>query len=514
MAEQAQPQTDTAALTGAEPLRFSRNEIVSILFGLMLAMFLASLDQTIVATSLSTMARDLQGWALMSWVVSAYLVASTVTTPIYGRLSDIYGRRPVLLISIGLFVAASVLCALSQTMPQLIGARILQGIGGGGLRSVSQAAIADVIPPRERGKYQGYLSSVMAISNVLGPVLGGFFADYLTWHWIFWINIPFGLLAIILCDRNMRRLPLPRRRVRIDWLGALLIVVATTPLLLGLSNVETAGGWLRPSVLLPLLIGAALTVALLVWEREARAPMIPLRLFLNRIFSVASLITFTMSMVMIAMIILVPLAFELLGRLAPNQAGLRLIPMTGGTVIGSYIAGQLVTRTGRYRLYPVIGAAVMTLACAGMALFGLGRSVVLDTVLTAALGLSFGFQLSPVIVPVQNALALEDTGVGLAVVMFFRLIGGAFGVALLTALLVSQLNTAVLAIPGHQVLGAEPGLALMRMDLTGGGNAPSLAGLGAAARSAFDYVFYCAAAISGITFLGSLALKEIPLRGR
>jgi len=513
MAEQVQPQTETAAVTGPQPLAFSRNEIVSVLSGLMLAMFLAGLDQTIVATSLSTMARDLQGWALMSWVVTAYLVASTVTTPIYGRLSDIYGRRPVLLASIGLFVAASVLCALSQTMLQLIGARLLQGIGGGGLRSVSQAAIADIIPPRERGKYQGYFSSVMAISNVLGPVLGGFFADYLSWHWIFWINVPFGVLAIVLCDRNMRRLPLPRRRGRIDWIGALLIIAATTPILLGLSNVESAGAWLRPSVLLPVLIGGALTAALLVWEREARAPMIPLRLFLNRIFSVASFITFTMSMVMIAMIILVPLAFELMGGLAPNQAGLRLIPMTGGTVVGSYIAGQLVTRTGRYRVYPIAGAGVMTLMCAGMALFGLGRSIVVDTALTAGLGLSFGFQLSPVIVPVQNALALEDTGIGLAVVMFFRLIGGAFGVALLTALLVSQLNAAVLGIPGHEALGVESGLALMRMDLEGRSSS-AVAGLGPAVRSAFDFVFYCAAAISAVTFFGSLGLKEIPLRGR
>jgi len=211
MVDQAQTATRT------QTLRFSRNEILSILSGLILAMFLASLDQTIVATSLSTMAQELQGWALISWVVSAYLVASTVTTPIYGRLSDIYGRRPVLLASIGIFVGASVLCALSQTMPQLIGARILQGLGAGGLRSVSQAAIADIIPPRERGRYQGYLSSVMAISMVLGPVLGGFFADYLSWHWIFWINLPFGAAALFLCDRNLRRLSPPTRRTRIDW---------------------------------------------------------------------------------------------------------------------------------------------------------------------------------------------------------------------------------------------------------------------------------------------------------
>ena len=496
----------------AQTLRFSRGEILSILSGLMLAMFLASLDQTIVATSLSTMAQELQGWSLISWVVSAYLVASTVTTPIYGRLSDIYGRRPVLLASIGLFVGASVLCALSQTMPQLIGARILQGLGGGGLRSVSQAAIADIIPPRERGRYQGYLSSVMAVSMVLGPVLGGFFADYLSWHWIFWINLPFGAVALILCDRNLRRLIRPRRRVPIDWLGAVLIIAASTPILLALSRIETDLGWRSPIVVLEFGLGVALLVALVAWEREARAPMIPLRLFSNRIFAVASLISFTMSMVMIALIIIVPLGFELAGNLSPNAAGMRLIPMTGGTVLGSYIAGQLMSRTGRYRLYPILGSGTMTLFCTGIALVGLGRSVVLDTMLTAGLGLSFGFQLAPVVVPVQNALPLEDTGIGMGTVMFFRLIGGAFGVALLSAVLMAELNIAALSVPGHEVLGADPGLALMRMEVAGNISPSLLAGMSTAVRTAFAHVFFYAAAISGFTFLGSLGLKEIPLR--
>jgi multidrug resistance protein len=242
-------------LTQTTSLHLSRSEIVSVLSGLMLAMFLASLDQTIVATSLSTMAQDLNGWSTMSWVVSAYLVATTVTTPIYGRLSDLYGRRPILLVSIMLFLIASVLCALSRTMPQLIAARVLQGIGGG-LRSVSQAAVADVIPPRERGKYQGYFASVMAISNLLGPVLGRFFSDYLSWHWIFWINLPLGALALIRCNRNLRRLPKPRRRPIIDWLGAALIIAATTPILIGVRRVESAGGWGRVDVFVPIAIAS------------------------------------------------------------------------------------------------------------------------------------------------------------------------------------------------------------------------------------------------------------------
>jgi EmrB/QacA subfamily drug resistance transporter len=499
-------------LTQTTTLHLSRREIVSVLSGLMLAMFLASLDQTIVATSLSTMAQELDGWTLISWIVAAYLVASTVTTPIYGRLSDLYGRRSILLVSIGLFLLASVLCALSQTMIELIAARVVQGIGGGGLRSVSQAAIADVIPPRERGRYQGYLSSVMAISNVLGPVLGGFFSDYLSWHWIFWINIPFGALALVLCNRNLRRLPKPRRRPVIDWLGAALIIASTTPILIGIGGVQTTGTWNRTEVLIPIATGIVFLGWLIIHEREARDPMFPLRLFTGRIFSVGSAIAFTMSMVMIALIILVPLDFELVSGLTANEAGIRLVPMTGGTVLGSFIAGQLVSRTGRYRVFPLAGAVAMTGLCAAIAFYRLGTSVVADTLLTSGLGLSFGFQLSPVVVAVQNALELADTGVGLSVLMFFRLIGGAFGVALLTAILVGELNAGAMTVPGHTVLGANPGIALLHLDQAEAVNPGLMEGLARVLRAAFTHVFFYASAISALTAIGSAALKEVPLR--
>jgi EmrB/QacA subfamily drug resistance transporter len=502
-----------AELARSTVAHFSRKEIVSILSGLLLAMFLAGLDQTIVATSLSTMANDLNGWRLMSWVVSAYLVASTVTTPIYGRLSDLYGRRPILSVAIAVFLGASVLCALSQTMPQLIGARVLQGIGGGGLRSVAIATIADIIPPRERGRYQGYFSSVMAISNVLGPVLGGFFADYLSWHWIFWINIPFGVLALVLCNRNLRRLPRPSRKPVIDWVGAALILGSTTPILIAVGRAEAAASWTNSKVLIPLGIGIVLLAALIAWEREVREPIIPLRLFANRIFTVASVISFSMSMVMIALIILVPLDFELAGGMSPNEAGIHLIPMTGGTVLGSFIAGQLVSRTGHYRIFPILGAAAMAVLCGTIALFGLGRWWPVDTFLTASLGFSFGFQMPSVMVPVQNALDLADAGIGLSVVMFFRLIGGAFGVALLTALLVGDLNSGAMALPGHDVLGANPGIALLHLEQQADINPALLAGLEQAVRTAFSHVFLYAAAISAFTMAVAFGLKEIPLRG-
>jgi Na+/melibiose symporter-like transporter len=335
----------------------------------------------------------------------------------------------------------------------------------------------------------------------------------LSWHWIFWINIPLGALALVLCNRNLRRLPKPRRKPVIDWLGTALIVASTTPILIGVSQVESAGGWGQAKVLLPIAIGLVVVAGLIVHERETRAPMIPLRLFTNRIFSVGTAITFTNSMVMTALIILVPLDFELVAGLSTNAAGVRLIPMTGGTVLSSFVAGQLVSRTGRYRIYPIIGAVAMTMICGAIAVFGLSRSVLLGTALTAGLGLSFGLQLSPVAVSVQNALELADNGIGLSVMMFFRLIGGSLGVALLTALLVGDLDAGALAMPGHGALGYNPGIALLHLDESKPANAALAQGMAQVLRAAFARVFLYATAISAVTAIGSFGLKEIPLRG-
>jgi len=494
---------------------FSPAEITSIMFGLMLAMFLASLDQTIVATSLSTMARDLNGWELMPWVVSAYLVTSTTTTPIYGRLSDLYGRRPILLIAISLFVGASVLCALAQSMPQLIAARLLQGIGGGGLRSVSQAIVADVVPPRERGRYQGYFTTTFAVSSTLGPVLGGFFADYLSWHWIFWINLPLGALALTLTNRNLKRLRVPSQRAVIDWLGALLILASATPLLIGVGRVEQAGGWASLGVVLPIVIGLLSIVALVMRERIAPEPMLPLRLFFNRTFSFASLASFLTAMVMIGLIIIVPIGYELVAGIPANQAGIRLIPITAGTALGSFIAGQLVSRTGRYRIFPIIGASAMMLVCAMLAYVGIGRSLPIDLTATTILGLSFGFQMSPMTITVQNALDRRDIGVGMSCMMFFRLMGGAFGVALLSTVLISGLNAGALAVPGHEVLGPDPGIALFHLDERSGQMTPALLrAFAASIQHAFFHLFIVAAVIAALSIACSLGLKEVPLRGR
>jgi len=499
----------------AEPVNFSPREIRPIVIGLMLAMLLASLDQTIVATSLTAMARDLDGWRLMPWVVSGYLVASTITTPIYGRMSDLFGRRPVLLTGIVLFAGGAALCALSQTMLQLVIARIIQGIGGGGLRSVSQAAIADVVPPRERGRYQGYFTSVFTISNALGPVVGGLLVDYLSWHWIFWINLPLAAAGFALSNRALKRLRKPTRRPVIDWAGAILILASTAPILLGVGQAQKAGGWTSPEVLGPVGLGLVGIVALVLRERVAPEPMLPLRLFANRTFSICSVIAFLNSGVMIALVMLVPIDYQLVGGLAANQAGIRLISLTVGAVFGSFIAGQTISRTGRYRVFPIMGTAGTTTLCGVIAWFGLGGAPVFDVGMTGLLGLSFGFQLSPITVVAQNALDLRDTGIGMSCLMFFRLMGGAFVVAVLSAVLIGGLDAGAAAVPGHEALGASPGLALFHLDQRGGALTPALLeALGAAIRHAFARVFAMASALSACALACALALEEVPLRGR
>lgn len=492
---------------------FARKEVVSIITGLMLAMFLASLDQTIVATSLSSIAHDLNGWQLMPWVVSAYLVTSTITTPIYGRLSDLYGRRPILLIAIGIFVGASVLCALARTMPQLIGARVIQGMGGGGLRSVSMAAVADIIPPRDRGRYQGYFSSIFAISNALGPVLGGFFADRLSWHWIFWINLPLGLAAFVLSNHYLTRLRAPAGRRVIDWLGAFLILASTTPILIGVDNAERSGTWLSFAALGAVVTGVFLFVGLILWERITPEPMLPLRLFANPVFSVASFVISLISAVLIALIILIPLNYQLAAGVAAETAGARMIPFTLGTVFGSAIAGTLVTRTGRYKVQVMIGTSSATLICGAIALHGLGINLAFDLASTGLLGMALGFQLSPISVTIQNAVSLQDMGVGMSCLSFLRLIGGAFGVALLSTMLIGTLSAGALGVPGHEALGANPGLAVFHIDEPGNGLSPALiAALAETIRRGFAKVFWVATGLLALSFLGTLFLREVPLR--
>ena len=486
--------------------------VVPIMFGLMLSLFLANLDQTIVATCLSAIARDLGGWELLPWVISAYLVTSTATTPIYGRLSDLYGRRRVLLFSIGLFVVASIVCALAGTMLQLIFARALQGLGGGGLRSISQVVIADIIPPRHRGRYQGFMSTTFLISTALGPVLGGYFAEHLSWTLAFWINLPLGALAFVAIDRQLRKLTIPTHQQTIDWLGAVLILCAAVPLMLGLSRVEQEGGWLKGPVLWPILFGLVSTGALIVHELRVRHPMLPMRLFANRVYTIGNIALFAPSMVMTALIIILPLYYQLVLRRPADTAGMHLIALTGGMAIGSFIVGSLISRIGHPKIFPLVAGISAAALCLLIALRGFGSSTLFDVVCTTALGASFGSQINPMLVIVQNGLETRDIGSGVAGMTFFRSLAGAFGVAVFTTFLIGRFNAGALGLPGHELLGTEPGIGLLKQDLPASFDAVQRAAFAAVVEQGFTAVFLLASAISIAALIAVMLIQERPLR--
>ena len=482
------------------------------MFGLMLSLFLANLDQTIIATCLPAIAHDLQGWELLPWIISAYLVTSTATTPIYGRLSDHYGRRAVMLVAIGLFVVASLFCALSTTMPQLIAARTLQGLGGGGLRSISQVVIADIIPPRYRGRYQGYMSTTFIISTTLGPVLGGFFSEHLSWQWAFWINLPLGGIAFVVIGRQLRNLAIPKVQHRIDWLGGVLVLAAAAPLMIGLSRVEQAGGWLNWQVALPLLLGIAATIALVAVELRIAEPMIPMRLFANKVFTSGNIALFAASSVMTALIIIVPLYYEIVLRWPADQAGLQLIALTGGMGTGGFLVGSTVSRLGRAKMFPLIGGLVAAAMCLLIAYAGLGRSTLFDVVCTCLIGLSISCQVNPLNVIVQNGLEIRDIGAGVSGSTFFRSLGGAFGVAAFSTFLISRLAAGAVQVPGYEKLGADPGVGLLRQDAALVFDSAQVAAFTAVRAHAFALVFVLAAATFMVAWVAVVTIKERPLR--
>ncbi len=486
--------------------------VTPIMFGLVLSLFLANLDQTIVATCLPAIARDLDGWDLLPWIVSSYLVTSTATTPIYGRLSDIYGRRPMLLASIALFVAASALCALAPTMPALIAARALQGAGGGGLRAISQIVIADIIPPRFRGKYQGWMSGTFLVSTALGPVLGGFFAEHVTWQWAFWINLPLGAIAFFVIDRQLRKLTLPTRSVKVDWIGALCIVAFAAPLMIGISQVEQQGGWLNLVVMTPLLAGLVAGVVLVWWELRAPEPMLPMRLFSNNVYTLGNVALAAPSMTMTAMIIIIPLYYQVVLNWSADAAGPRLIALTAGMSIGSFIVGSAITRTGRARVYPIVAGFVAVAVCLLIARVGLGTSLVFDLLSILALGAALGCQINPMLVIVPNGLEIRDIGAGVSGMTFFRSLAGAFGVAVFTTFLVDRLAAGAALVPGHEKLGANLGVGMLRRDMDKLFDASANAAFDVVRQSAFSHVFVMAAGLTIAGVVALAAMQEKPLR--
>lgn len=503
----------TASATAAHPGGFTYRETVVIIAGVLLGMFLAALDQTIVATALPRIAADLHGGEHLSWVISAYLLTATAATPIYGKLSDLYGRKIMLQIAITVFLVSSVLCALAGSMGQLIAARALQGLGGGGLLAMAHATIADVVSPRERGRYQAYIASVFAAASVIGPVLGGVFADHLGWPWVFWINLPIGLVALVISQRVLSRLAPKRVRHEIDYPGAVLIVVTVGCVLMVTTLLGEGTAWDAP---LMLSLAGAATVLLaitIVQQRRAREAILPPRLFANRVFRTASTTTVLTAAVMLGGIVFMPLFLQLVFGLAADTTGLLLIPLTAATVAGAVTSGRLMAKTGRYKRFPLIGIALNIAGLLALSFVSRETPLPLVCAAMALTGVGIGLVMPVMLVSVQNAVATRDLGAASASVSFFRSIGGSFGVALFGAVLMATLNGALRSATGVEALGTNPALTLLHAGTGAMALAPALTGeVGDAIVHAFHIVFLTGMLIAVLAFVNTLFLAEIPLR--
>jgi len=470
------------------PARLDHATIRRILLGLMLSMFLSALDQTIVATALATIGRAYSDVESLAWIVTAYLLAATAVTPLYGKLSDIHGRRPVLLGGIAIFVAGSVACALAPSMPALIAARALQGIGGGGLIALSQTIVGDAVSPRERGRYQGYFGAVFAAASIAGPVLGGVFAEHLHWTMIFWINLPLGLLAFAITGRALKALPRHERKHDLDLLGAALMVTGTITLLLALNWGGTRYAWNSPHIVG--LIGAALTLfALFVWRLTvAPEPFVPLSIMANRVVAHAIGCASLAYGTMIALSIYAPVYFETVLGLSASGAGLTLIPFMGGVVIGSTFGGRLMSKLTHYKRIGLVGLPLAALSLVPIALIPAQLNAMGVGALLLVTGCGLGTVLPITTVSVQNAVLPWQLGTVTGVINFMRALASALMVALYGAFL----------------FGGAKGVTLETIAASGRA-AVTLEGH-------FRWIFAAAALCLAVSWLFLLAMEERPLR--
>ena len=417
---------------------YTHQQIVRVITGIMLCIFLASLDQTVVIPAVPAIAGDLNVFGHLSWIVTAYLLTSTAATPIIGKLSDIYGRRALLLPSLVLFIAASMACGFAQTLPQLIVARAVQGLGGAGLFSMAQAAIADVVSPRERGRYQGYMASMWALSSIAGPILGGWATDHLSWRWVFWANLPVGLLAMALCVRALGVIRHTRRAARIDWTGAGLVVLEVSAWLLLLSWGGTEYPWLSAPILGLAAAGIGLLAVLVWWERRAPDPVLPPRLFGNPNFRRGVSIAFSTSLGLFGATFLLPLYLQLVLGFDASTSGLLVVPYLASNVVGAMVSGQMARRVGRTRGIILSGLGLCLAGYGGLMLVTAGAPLAVVLAFSFVLGLGTGLTMPTVLMTVQNGAAHADVGAATGSLLFLRSMGGAFGSTVVGALLTGR----------------------------------------------------------------------------
>lgn len=506
-----------SAAQAAEEISLDKRKLWIILGTLMLTMLLAALDQTIVSTALPTITSDLGGLDELSWVVTAYLLASTATTPIWGKLSDLYGRKVMLQSSVAIFVLGSILAGLSQNMAQLIATRALQGLGAGGLMVLILAVIADIVPPRERGKYSGLFGAVFGVASVVGPLLGGLFTEHLSWRWVFYINVPLGVAAFLILGAVLH-IPFHRRNHKIDYFGAALLVVCVVMLLL----VTVWGGQRYPWASAPIIglaVGALITGALFIWqELRHPEPMVPLGLFRLPIMRVSSAIGFVIGFALFGTLVFLPVYLQVVRGASPTTAGLQLLPLMAGLLLTSILSGRLITKTGRYKIFPIIGTALAAVGTFMLSSMGPETSMVYIGISAFIMGAGLGNVMQVLIIAVQNNVEPSQLGAATSASTFFRSIGGSFGTAIMGAIFTAALAHQMSENLPASVVGEDP--AAFGEKVTGSAatiNAlpPALhEAVIEAISQAIDTTFIVAVPIIIAAFILSWFLKEVPLRKR